>query len=228
MSHSSTIKLSKALKHNRDEAEFFENLVGYNQAANEDEKEHYFSKLIRVAKRQKALPETAVITPDKYELYSTWYHQVVRSLIDLYEFDGDFVWLGKMVFPEITESQARKSVELLVRLGLVEQDENSVFHSVQKTITTGAQVQKRALRAYYQSCMQLANRSMAGVSPERRNISGLTLGVSDKTYKKMVERMAEVRQEFMEMADNDNDADRVYNINIQLYPVSDNDQEALK
>ncbi len=228
MSSSSTIKISKALKHNRGEAEFFENLVGYNQARTEEEKEHYFGKLIVVSQHQKKLPKLALIRPDQYGLYSTWYHQSIRSLVDLYTFDGDFHWLAKMVQPNITVTQATRSIELLHRLGLIEENENGVFHSTEKTITTGAQVQKHALRSYYRSCMDLAANSMTGVSQEQRNISGLTVGVSQKTYNKMVERLAEVRREFAEMAVNDSEADRVYNMNIQLYPVSDVDQDRLK
>lgn len=225
MSAASAIKLSRALKHTRDEAEYFENLVGYNQAKTEEEQEHYFGRLVRVTKRQKSLPENAIITPDKYELYSTWYHQVVRSLIDLYSFTGDYKWLAKKILPHITESQAKRSVELLERLELIEQDDSGVYHTVQKTITTGAQVQKRALRSYYQSCLQIAQRSINGVASDQRNISGLTLGVSEKTYHRMVERLAEVRKEFMEMADSDSEADRVYNIQFQAYPVSDSKGE---
>lgn len=228
MSSTSAIKLSRALKHTRDEAEFFENLVGYNQAKTEEEQEHYFGRLVRITKRQKSLPENAIITPDKYELYSTWYHQVIRSLIDMYSFNGDYKWLAAMIRPHITESQARRSVELLKRLELIKQDNDGIYSSVQKTITTGAQVQKRALRSYYQSCLQIAQQSINGVAPELRNISGLTLGVSEKTYQKMVERLAELRQEFMQMADSDHEADRVYNIQFQAYPVSNPNSENLK
>ncbi len=228
MSAASIIKLSRALKHSRDEAEYFENLVGYNQAKSEQEREHYFSRLIRVAKRQEVLPERALITPDQYELYSNWYHQVVRSIIDMYDFGGDYQWLASMLYPAITGKQASDSVALLLRLGLIAQEEDGRWHSVQQIITTGAQVQRHALRAYYGTCLQLAKQSMNGVIPERRNLSGLTLGVSEKTYEKMVERLAEVRQELVEMAVNDSGADRVYNLNMQLYPVSGNEHGRLK
>jgi len=63
--------------------------------------------------------KTKIINEDQYEYFNTWYHCVVRELVTFIDFQGDYKILGKKLNPHISQSQARESVKLLLRLGFL-------------------------------------------------------------------------------------------------------------
>jgi uncharacterized protein (TIGR02147 family) len=50
LTKSSIVKVSRAIGHSRDEADYFEHLVFFNQAATIEEKTHFYSRLIEMRK----------------------------------------------------------------------------------------------------------------------------------------------------------------------------------
>ena len=62
----SIAKISLAIEHNREEAEYFENLVFFNQADTIAEKTMYYSRIVETRKHI----DIAVIDKDRYEFYS--------------------------------------------------------------------------------------------------------------------------------------------------------------
>jgi uncharacterized protein (TIGR02147 family) len=58
------------------------------------------------------------------------------------------------------------------------------------------------------------------------DMSSLTLSISESTYTTMKEELTSLRNKFLTMAKHDESPDRVYQINLQLFPLSANpDQE---
>jgi uncharacterized protein (TIGR02147 family) len=225
LSSSSVDKISTALGHSRHETEYFCALVRFNQAKSHGERDRAYGRMVTATRRARGAACTAVVSHRQYELFSTWYHLVVRSLIDLFEFRGDYKALARRVFPAITPSQARRSVELLVDLGLVARDESGVYRVVDKAITTGETVRRHALHTFYLESMKLAAEAMDRVPRSQRNITGLTLGISKRSYGLIVERLSALRKEIAEIANRDEEADRVYGLDLLLFPLSKTGKE---
>jgi uncharacterized protein (TIGR02147 family) len=51
-------------------------------------------------------------------------------------------------------------------------------------------------------------------------MSNLTLGISEATFKNLSEKLRQFRREILEQAEKDETADRVYHLNLHLYPLS--------
>ena len=68
LSRSLILKFSEALKHNKKEAEYFENMVYFNESKTIEEKRLYFKKMMASydSKAYKLLS-------DQYEYFSKWY-----------------------------------------------------------------------------------------------------------------------------------------------------------
>ena len=66
----------------------------------------------------------------------------------------------------------------------------------------------------------LAADAIDNVPKEERNISGVTIGISEKNIKKVNEELERCRNRLMELAAEDEDSDRVYRANLHLFPVS--------
>jgi len=124
LSHSSIERLCTAMNLSNTESEHFENLVYFNQAKYFSERNFYFDKLNAIHPVTFDASTARNLRKDQYEFYSQWYHVVIRPLIDLFPDIKDSKTLAKMVYPSVTTKQAQKSIELLLRLGLIKERED--------------------------------------------------------------------------------------------------------
>ncbi len=220
LSKPTIVKLSQALGLKKDEAAYFENLVFFNQAADAKERAYFFDQLQSVNPKSSTGRKVQEVRKDQYEFYSKWYHSAIRSLVDMHAVKDDYKWLARKVFPAITAKQAKKSLELLERLGFIKRQANGVFKISDKSITTGKEVMSTAVVKFHLEAMQLATNAVQNLPTEKRNISGLTLGISEKTYQRLCDEVYQFQEKVMKIADDDQEADRVYRLNFHFFPMS--------
>jgi uncharacterized protein (TIGR02147 family) len=224
LSQSSIFMVSQAIGFNQRESGFFEALVGFNQAKHHKERDAHFAKMQALSAPVSASStETSLLTPDQYAFFSAWHHTAIRSYIDLHPFSGNYKALAKSLSPSITPAQAKRSIALLERLGFIAIGDNGVYRVIDKSLKTGENVREHAMDKLFRSFMALAQGALDEVPRDRRNISGLTLGISRGTYDEMVKRIGAFRAELAELANRDQNADRVYQLTLHLFPLSKSD-----
>ncbi len=220
LSRASVVKVCGAINLTKTEAAYFENLVYFNQSKSFSERNHYFEKLNSGPLTTSEASSARKIQKDQYEFYSNWYHVVIRSLIDLFPDVVDYQTLGRMVFPSIRPKQTQKSIELLLRLGLIIKDGKGKYKTVDKNLTTGEEVQSFAVQHFHLETMKLAETAIKTLSKDKRNISGLTLGISNEGYHDICEIIYECQKKIMDIANKDKKSDKVYQLNFHFFPVS--------
>lgn len=225
LSKPSAVKICQAIGLTKSETEYFENLVFFNQADDLKERNYFYEKMNSVRNPQKATSKTKQIRSDQYEFYSKSYHSAVRSIIDMYDFKDDFKWLAKMVAPPLTVKQAKQSVYLLEKLKMITKRNNGAYKITDKSITTGKEVMGLAVQNFHMECSELAKKAIQELPKTRRNVTGLTLGISHKSYEQICGEIQEFQEKIMAIANNDEEADRVYQFNFHLFPISKADDE---
>src|SRR5690606_7660862 len=100
------------------EAEFFRSLVRFTQAKEMKPKTFHFEEM----KRLRGFREIKPIESAEFEFLSKWYHTAVRELVATEKFREDSKWVAKSTRPPITEIQAKKSLELLLKLNFIKRD----------------------------------------------------------------------------------------------------------
>ncbi|MBD3242626.1 MAG: TIGR02147 family protein [Chitinivibrionales bacterium] len=224
LSKAATFRLSKALKHNRYEAEYFELLVAFNQAANLEERTELFERMQGVKHAGVPTSPAQRIRRDQYDFYSKWYYGAVWSLVDLYGFSGDYAWLASSLEPAITVKQAREAVTLLERLELLSKRADGSYKTTRKTLTTGPEVKSLAVLNLHLDMMKLAASAVKTLPRDRRNVTGVLLGISEETYTRICEETYQFQERIMALAEQDRKADRVYQFNFHLFPLSKTDR----
>jgi uncharacterized protein (TIGR02147 family) len=58
------------------------------------------------------------------------------------------------------------------------------------------------------------------VPQDKRNITGLTLGISEKTYLKLCEEIQQFRSKIVRIAEQDGEADRTYQLLFNFFPIT--------
>lgn len=220
LSNASVVALSEAMKLTKTEAMYFEKLVFMCQAGTFKERAFFYEQLDSIRPQNSEASNAKKIRQDQFEYCSRWYHSVIRSLIDIYPFKDDYQRLAAMVRPSITTLQAKKSVQLLFRLGLIEKGPDGIYKITSKILTTGPEVAGIAAQQFHLETMELAVRALRETPGEERNIYGMTLGISKKAFLDVQKIMTECQERILHVAENDKDSEGVYQLNVQFFPVS--------
>ncbi|MBN2035486.1 MAG: TIGR02147 family protein [Chitinispirillaceae bacterium] len=220
LSKSSILKVANAIGLKKNEMDYFENLVFFNQAIDLIERTYFCEKLNTAKFRDRNVAVVQQTRKDQYAFYSTWYHSAVRSLIDMYPFADDYEWLSKSVVPQITVKQARKSVELLRNLGMIERGGDGYYHLTNKNITTGNEIVALAALNFHKEAAHLVEHALDTLPKERRNITALTLGVSEQTYMRICDEIKDFRSRIINLVQDDQEADQAYQLNFHFFPIT--------
>lgn len=211
-----TFKFAELFKFNRKETEYFELLVLYDQADQYIRKKYYFEKLLSLRKSK-----VHELTADQYKYFEKWYNVAIRELLNVYPFRGDYAALAKQLTPNITPQEAKQSVELLKRLGLIEEKEDHTYRVTNSSITTIPHVPLLAIHNFQLATMDLAKEAIDRFPREDRSISTLSLSVSKQTFKKIEDKLALFRRELQDIIEHDrHPINRVYQFNFQIFPLS--------
>ena len=219
LSSQSIPKVASGLRLGKHETEFFIGLVKFNQAETTEERNAAFEEMQAALKVVRFAEKQHILGHAQYMVYSHWRHLTIRSLIGMFGFDGDYEALARQVHPKITAEEAKKSVKLLEDCQLIKKDENGKYILTESAITTGDRTSKLALRGFHQHCLKLAADSIDRDPPGTRHISGLTLGISQEGYDRIVERINAFRKEIALIAEEDEGSDKVFQLQFALFPV---------
>lgn len=217
LTKSTVIKVSDAIGHKRDDAHYFEYLVFFNQAKTISEKNYFYQKLLEI--KRPVLIEN--IDKNRYEFYESWYHSVVRELVTFLNFNNDFAKLGKTLISPISERDAKRSVDLLQRLGFIELREDGTFHQTDKLINVKpGMVDTLIIQKFQIAMLEHAIKSYDQVDIYERISTSTTFSISEKTFDLIKKRTREFQRDIMELASIDNEPDSVYQMTINIFPMS--------
>lgn len=221
LTKASLLKTCKAFELKAKEAEYFENLVFFNQAKTLDEKNHFFEKLIFAQKKNKHEP----IQRDKFQYFSEWYHPVVRELAVMPHIKGNAEKIAQAIQPSITLQQVRQSLQLLLDLEFLKKKGRGYIQT-QPTLTSGSGIYSHDLINYQVKNLKLAQKAFDIVKANQRLHSSTTLGVSEKTYQLMVKKSRQFREQLQEIAEKDDAPENVYLLQMSLFPLSQHENES--
>lgn len=211
----------KGLRLNKQEQEFFRNLVFFNQAKTHEQRDFYYQRLLRSRKYNQLKP----IEKSQYDFYSTWYHPVIRELAISKDFDGAPKWIAEQISPSITVAQVEKSIELLERLGFIEKAGPKKWRQSSPLISTGPEVTSLILMNYHHNLLDLTKEILTNVPADKRDVSAMTLGIVKDRLPTLKKKIQEFRKEVLKFVALDTHPDTVVQLNVQMYPMTQSKEE---
>lgn len=152
---------------------------------------------------------------------SRWYLPAIRELVVRKDFKDDARWISSKLRPRITMAEARQALGLLLELGLLVRDADGRLKQSEAVLSTGAQASDVHVANYHRMMLLQAANAMASVPAAERDISSLTLSVSEQGMKRLKQRIVEFRRELLELSEADRAPRKVVQVNFQLFPLSE-------
>ncbi len=223
LSQKSVVKVAKGFELNKQEHKFFENMVFMNQAKSNDEKNYYYQEMMSVNS-----PKINKINKSSYEYFSKWYYPVIREAATFGKGKYTASQIAGMLDPKITPKQAEKALNALLELGLLEKNSNGQWEKCDNIVDTGPEVSSLSVANFHKEMLEKASESIERHPPDKRHISGMVLSIKAdaKTVNEIKKRINRYSEELLELScRNVRDANQVYYVHMQVFPLADESKE---
>ncbi|NLP04131.1 MAG: TIGR02147 family protein [Fibrobacter sp.] len=215
-------KYAAAMNLTQRETEYFGAIVQFVNCKTNYEKNLHFTRMQRLRRDC----DIKILDESRYEFFRNWYHSAIRELVTLPDFREDYDWIAKKCIPGITASQARKSIETMLRLGILRRDPDRKLQPADPMISSEYEMRSLILRNFHSEMLSLAKDALERFEPRQREISSLTFGLSHKCYERIKERIRSFKEELMAMVLEDTDiSEMVCQCNFQLFPLTEKTEE---
>ena len=122
---------------------------------------------------------------------------------------------------KVSAAEVTETLNFLVKAGLLQKDEDGNYKQTEKSVTTGPmEVTPLAVRNLHRQMGEFALDTIEGVPQDKRQFSGVTVGVTREAYEEIVQEIAEFRKRVIAIATRDSATDEVYRLNMQFFPMT--------
>lgn len=208
-------RVAVAMSLDAPEVEFFALLVQMNQAQTVAERNRAFE---RVAANRRFRAAKKLDGP-LFEYLTRWYYPVIRELAGRDDFSEDPAWVAAEVSPPIEAKEARAALKTLESLGLLVRQGGRLVRG-DASVTTGHEVRHVVVPAYHLQMIERAAKAVEQVSVEERDVSSLTVCIRESTLADLKSKIRRFREEMLDRCDSDSEPERVYQLCVQLFPMS--------
>lgn len=215
------IRFAQALGLAGEAADYFCDLVAFNQATTALERDRCYQRLTRYTRYRKAFRLDAAHA----EYHSEWYIPAIRELVACDGFVEDPKWIARKLKPNISTRQAEHALSVLSRLGLTVRNEAGKLILNEPVLSTGDdRPLGHHVATFHRTMLERAAEALDHCSRDEREIAGLTLSVSRRQLADFKRRLYEFRQELVQIAVDASKHEaptEVVQINFQLFPLTE-------
>ncbi|MBT3221310.1 MAG: TIGR02147 family protein [Proteobacteria bacterium] len=208
----------RAMKLTATQATFFSHLVHFDQASSDARRNEVWKKISATRRFR----EARRIEGDSVEYLSKWYHSAVREMATRKGFRADYDWVAKKLCPRITGPQARKALELLFRLGLLVEKDDGTATAMDASLVTPDEVVGMAVHNYHQGMLERSCEAITGFRPKERHFGALTVAIPESMVAQLKEEITSFQARILDICDLAPEKERIYQLNVQLFPLSAN------
>lgn len=196
--------------------QYFRLLVAFDQEKSSAAKKKTFAEMRALANDN----SFALVGEDQYDYYGSWLNPVLREMAPRLNGATPAQMAGELVF-ESDAAHVKNSLKLLEKNGFLEKDEQGHYVQCNRSVTTGnIDVTSLAIREMHRQMGELGVQSLDHVPVKERDVSGLTIGISETAYEKIIKEIADFRRRISSIVMEDTGEERVYRLNVQLFPLT--------
>ncbi len=158
------------------------------------------------------------LSTDNFYLVSEWHHFAILSIMELDDFKSCPKWIAKHLGLSVV--QVNLALERLLRLNLIEYEDDN-YKIKHDGISTTTDIDSVALKNSHKQSLDQAKESLDNISVENRDITSITMAVDSTRLKQAKKLIKTFRHQLCEFLETGSKKDQVYNLNVQLYPLTE-------
>lgn len=198
------------------ELDYFKILVNFNQAKNAEEKQKYLNQMGNLAQSKKV----KVLNEIMYAFFSSWLNPVIREMAPHITSTKPSE-IARRFVSEVSAEEVKSTLQFLTKNNFLVKAPDKRYVQVERTLASqNRDITATVLRTFHRQMSDLAIESLEKGNIDERHFSELFLDVSKEGYHKIVNEIMEFRRKIMDIAAQDQGLERIYSMNIQLFPLT--------
>lgn len=205
------------------QAEYFCRMVECCDAQTNEEKQAAYGEMCRLADANKV----RVLGGEAYAYFSSWINPTLRELAPIMP-GARPLEMARMLCPSVPAADVRYSLDQMVQMGLlrrIECDGRVTYEQADVGINPVDNADHKAVinvavRSMQKQFARLAADALDEFDGSERNLSGITMGLDRSGYERVAKEMADFRKKIESIVSEVKDYDRVYRINLQMFPLT--------
>jgi len=155
---------------------------------------------------------------EEYALISDWYFYAILSLLEIREAKWEARWIAGRL--SISESQAVSAMQLLERHRIVERRRNGRWKQSSRPIKVENTVSTEVTRKAHRQLLEKALESLENDPIAVRDFSYCTFSMDENLVPLALKEIRQFRRQLMKKLEGKGRASHVYELCVQLFPVS--------
>lgn len=215
-------KFAKAMGLLKDQGDEFALLVKFNQTEDSSERNLYLKKLSELRVQNKL--KTGEIDRKTWEKIPNWAAWVIYAMIDQEGAQFDVNSLKKLLKGKASDEEIKIALQSLVSSGQLEQDSaTGELRKANRLAEAAEEIPVALVRKLQSQLMSLGLESLYEDLPTQREFGTLTLSLTQQEFEEVKFKLRQMRKALHKdnaIAREKTKGEKVYQLNIQLFPVT--------
>ena len=213
----SVTKFVRALRLDKKQTDYFEAMVFYTQAKNEDEKERYYNQMMKLRPKMRLKG----IDKDQYEYLTDSLYVAIREMAALGSFKDDPKWIAARLRYPTSSVKVGKALDVLKRLGLVTKNKKGELVHSGGALQSPVDLESVEYLHCHRKILTESRDLIMSAPFDEWDMASVTIPLSKKRLPQMMEILRHAIQEIVELANEDKgNFEEVYQANYQLFPLT--------
>jgi len=200
--------------------DYFFAMERFGDAKNDASKMQAFNEMQKIAKENRL----RVVDAEAFKYFESWVNPVLRELAPIMP-GAKPLELARKCYPVVSAAEVRHSLDFMCHAEFLKKVGEDTYVQTEKVVTGSSEAIPLALRSMNRQMSKFATEAIDEVPPEKRHIAGVTLGISEETYQWLVQKLETLRQQVVAVAAKEKEYDKVYRLNLQLFPLTKGKEE---
>ena len=195
--------------------DYFFAMERFGDARSDSMKLQAFNEMQKIAKENRL----RVVDAEAFKYFESWVNPVLRELAPIMP-GAKPLELAHQCIPVVSAAEVRHSLDFMCHAEFLKKVGEDTYVQTEKVVTGSSEAIPLALRSMNRQMSKFATEAIDEVPPEKRHITGVTFGISEETYQWLVQKLETLRQQVVAMAAKEKEYDKVYRLNLQLFPLT--------
>lgn len=198
------------------EREYFRQLVKFGQAKKVAEKKSAYTEMKEIASAHKV----RVLEGESVSFYESWKYPVLRELAPMMP-GAKSLDMAKACGGAFSAEEVRNALAFLTRAKFLKKIADDVYEQENRSLQMSVAAMPMLVRAMHKEMAGLAKDAIEKFSIEERNFTGITMGIDDEDYAEILKELEKCRKRIISIATAKKGGNRVYRLNMQMFPLTD-------
>ena len=209
--------IARCLSLTDDEIQYAVKLSQLNLAKTPGDREFYARAICQLRGFKRRFP----LSKAQARFYEKWYYVVIFEMISFKSFRKSHSWIRQKLGVDLKAGEIDQAISDLKELGLISETPGGVLKRKVSEVSTGEAVTSHYVLEFHSELLLRARQSLKTNGEHQREVLSLVFAVSERRYGAFRDLLRKFYSDAYELASAETDADQVYHLGLQLFPLTD-------